>query len=117
MTRAFFFSLLLTVSAFAQESAKPAPQRVAIRAGAVIDGRSNEVKRNQVIIVSGNRIESIADAASFKSSADMKVIDLSKMTVLPGLIESHTHLYLNGEDPKTGGYDIHLLKYSLSYRA
>ena len=83
----------------------------------MIDGRSNEVKRNQVIIVSGNRIESIADAGSFKPSADMKVIDLSKMTVLPGLIESHTHLYLNGEDPKTGGYDINLLKYSLSYRA
>jgi imidazolonepropionase-like amidohydrolase len=117
MKRVLVASLLLIASAFAQQAAAPAPQRVAIRAGAVIDGRSNEVKRNQVIIVSGNRIESIADAGSFKPSADMKVIDLSKMTVLPGLIESHTHLYLNGEDPKTGGYDINLLKYSLSYRA
>jgi imidazolonepropionase-like amidohydrolase len=117
MKRVLVASLLLIASAFAQQAATPAPQRVAIRAGAVIDGRSNEVKRNQVIIVSGNRIESIADAGSFKPSADMKVIDLSKMTVLPGLIESHTHLYLNGEDPKTGGYDINLLKYSLSYRA
>jgi imidazolonepropionase-like amidohydrolase len=118
MKRAFVASVLLIASAFGQQAATPAtPQRVAIRAGALIDGRSNEVKRNQVIIVSGNRIESISDAGSFKPSADMKVIDLSKMTVLPGLIESHTHLYLNGEDPKTGGYDINLLKYSLSYRA
>ena len=117
MTRAFFFSLLLAASTFGQTNAPVAPQRIAIRAGAVIDGRSNEVKRNQVIIVSENRIESIADAGSFQPSAGMKVIDLSKMTVLPGLIESHTHLYLNGEDPKLGGYDINLLKWSLSYRA
>jgi len=116
MKQAFVASLLLVVSTFAQQ-ATPAPQRIAVRAGTVIDGRSNEVKRNQVIIVSGNRIESIADAGSFKPTGDMKVIDLSKMTVLPGLIESHTHLYLNGEDPKLGGYDINLLKYSLSYRA
>jgi imidazolonepropionase-like amidohydrolase len=115
MKRVLVASLLLAASAFAQQT--PAPQRVAIRAGALIDGRSNEVKRNQVIIVSGNRIESVSDASSFKPDAGMRVIDLSKMTVLPGLIESHTHLYLNGEDPKTGGYDINLLKYSLSYRA
>src|SRR5262249_49284803 len=101
MTRALVVTLLLAVSAFAQQATTSVtPQRVAIRAGAVIDGRSNEVKRNQVIIVSGNRIESISDASSFKPAADMKVIDLSKMTVLPGLIESHTHLFLNGEDPK-----------------
>jgi imidazolonepropionase-like amidohydrolase len=118
MKRAFVACLLLAVSALAQEATTPAaPQRVAIRAGAVIDGRSNEVKRNQVIVVSGNRIESVSDAGLFKAESGMKVIDLSKMTVLPGLIESHTHLFLNGEDPAKGGYDINLLKYSLAYRS
>jgi imidazolonepropionase-like amidohydrolase len=118
MPRAFLFSLLIAVSTFAQQAATPAaPQRVAIRAGAVIDGRSNEVRRNQVIIVSGNRIESVSDAASFKPAAGMKVIDLSKMTVLPGLIDSHTHLFLNGEEPEKGGYDVNILKYSMAYRS
>jgi imidazolonepropionase-like amidohydrolase len=117
MKRTFIACLLLVASAFAQQPTAPTPQRVAIRAGVVIDGRSNEVKRNQVIIVSGNRIESISDAASFKPAADMKVIDLSKMTVLPGLIDSHTHLFLLGEDPAQGGYDVNILKYSMAYRS
>src|SRR5204863_4447086 len=46
-----------------------------------------------------------------------KVIDLSGMTVLPGMIDAHTHLFLQGEDPAEGGYDVQLLKYPLAYRA
>jgi len=37
--------------------------------------------------------------------------------VLPGLIDSHTHIFLQGEDPAQGGYDVQLLKYPLAYRA
>ena len=39
------------------------------------------------------------------------------MTVMPGLIDSHTHIFLQGEDPAEGGYDAQLLKYRLAYRA
>ena len=39
------------------------------------------------------------------------------MTVLPGLIDSHTHIFLQGEDPSEGGYDVQLLKFPASYRA
>src|SRR5207244_9402320 len=49
--------------------------------------------------------------------AEAKVIDLSKATVLPGMIDAHTHIFLQGEDPAVGGYDVQLLKYPLSYRA
>jgi imidazolonepropionase-like amidohydrolase len=37
--------------------------------------------------------------------------------VLPGLIDAHTHIFLQGEDPAEGGYDIQLLKYPLAFRA
>src|SRR5208282_5362444 len=49
--------------------------------------------------------------------AGVTLIDLSKATVLPGLIDAHTHIFLQGEDPAEGGYDIQLLKYSLAFRA
>jgi imidazolonepropionase-like amidohydrolase len=45
------------------------------------------------------------------------VIDLSRATLLPGLIDSHTHIFLQGEDPAQGGYDANILKYPLSFRA
>jgi imidazolonepropionase-like amidohydrolase len=88
-----------------------------IRAGAVIDGKSDSVRRNQVIIIRGNRIESIADAAATNVPAGSDAIDLSHATVLPGLIDSHTHIFLQGEDPAQGGYDINILKYPLALRA
>jgi imidazolonepropionase-like amidohydrolase len=113
-----FCFALLCPNLFAQQQATATPpQKVAIRAGALIDGRSNEVKRNQVIVVSGSKIESVSEAGSFKPVSGMKVIDLSKMTVLPGLIDAHTHLFLMGEEPGEGGYDVNILKYSYAYRS
>src|SRR5436190_22304590 len=92
-------ALVLTLAAsFA--SAQPL---TVIKAGTLIDGRSNDVKHNQVIVIRGNRIESVGANAAIDPSA--KVIDLSNMTVLPGLIDTHTHIFLQGEDPAAGGYD------------
>ncbi len=81
--------LLAVIPAFAQmqQSAaqSPKPQVIAIRAGSLIDGTSDSPRANQVIIIRGNRIESVGDAASAKIPADARVIDLSHATVLPGL--------------------------------
>ena len=66
-----------------------------------------------MIVIRGNRIESVGDAATAKVPPDATVIDLSNATVLPGLIDSHTHIFLQGEDPAEGGYDVQLLKYPL----
>ena len=88
-----------------------------IRAGVLIDGESNSPRRNQVITISGNVIGEVSDAASAHIPAGAEVIDLSQATVLPGLIDAHTHIFLQGEEPAEGGYDIQLLKYSLAFRA
>jgi len=88
-----------------------------IKAGTVIDGRSDAPRQNQVIVIRGNKIESISDAAGARVPSGATVIDLSRATVLPGLIDTHTHIFLQGEDPAEGGYDINILKYPLAYRA
>ncbi len=95
-------------------AAQPAPVTI-IKAGTLIDGRSSEGRRNQTIVIRGNRIESVG--GDLATPAGARVIDLSNMTVLPGMIDTHTHIFLQGEDPALGGYDIQLLKFPLAYRA
>jgi imidazolonepropionase-like amidohydrolase len=109
--------LLLSLTAVAQSNPVASPQITVIRAGMLIDPRSNEPKHNQLIVIRGDKIEAVGDAASTQIPAGAKVVDLSNETVLPGLIESHTHIFLQGEDPALGGYDIQLLKFPLAYRA
>jgi len=110
--------LALALFASAQEKpAAPAQPYTVIRAGALIDGKSDSPRRNQVIIVHGHRIESVSDASSARIPAGATVIDLSNATVMPGLIDAHTHIFLQGEDPAQGGYDVNILKYPASLRA
>jgi imidazolonepropionase-like amidohydrolase len=59
----------------------------------------------------------VGDAASVRPPANARIIDLSRATVLPGLIESHTHIFLQGEDPAQGGYDANILSHPVAYRA
>ena len=89
---------------------------VVIRAGAVIDGQTDAAKKDQLIFVRANRIEKIAGSGT-AIPAGAQVIDLSKATVLPGLIDAHTHVFLWGEDPALGGYDVNLLKAGIALRA
>ncbi len=106
--RMSMFLLLLAQVATAQ-------QVTVIKAGTLIDGTSAQPRKNQTIVIRGNRIESVGGDVATPAGA--RVIDLSNMTVLPGMIDAHTHIFLQGEDPALGGYDIQLLKYPLAYRA
>jgi imidazolonepropionase-like amidohydrolase len=101
-------------------SAAQAPAQlpvIVIRAGTLIDGKADTPRRDQVIVIRGNRIESVSDAVNARIPAGANVIDLSRATVLPGLIDSHTHIFLQGEDPAEGGYDANILKQPLALRA
>jgi len=111
-------TVVLVVSAGrAQNSGPVLKPMTVIRAGVLIDGESNSPRRSQVIVIRGNQIIEVSEAATARIPAGAETIDLSQATVLPGLIDTHTHIFLQGEKPDQGGYDIQLLKYPLALRA
>src|SRR5437016_7382831 len=87
-----------------------------IRAGTLIDGVSETPRKNQLIFVRGERIVKVTGSGEAIPSG-ANVIDLSSSTVLPGLTDSHTHIFLWGEDPQKGGYDANILKAGIALRA
>ena len=111
----FLLCAAFVVNGIAQET--PAPPVTVIRAGTLIDGKSDKPRRDQVIAIRGHSIESVSDAASAKIPAGAADIDLSDETVLPGLTDAHTHIFLQGEDPAHGGYDANILTAPLALRA
>lgn len=88
----FIFLLIAILPALAQQAPKPAPKTVYIRAGRLFDATSDSVRENMVIVILGDRIQSVGPASAITVPLNASVIDLSRATVLPGLIDCHTHL-------------------------
>ena len=99
-------ALAASLSSVAQNNESAPPTTTIIRAGTLIDGKSDTPRRDQVIVIRGNRIESVSDAADRENSSRRDRHRPLASTVLPGLIDSHTHIFLQGEDPAEGGYDV-----------
>ncbi|MCU1220969.1 MAG: Pro-Hyp dipeptidase [Candidatus Angelobacter sp.] len=91
-TSLFFIALISLLPAWAQPAQAPTPKTVYIRAGHLFDGTGDKTRENMLIVVLGDRIQSISPAGAVSIPAGATVIDLSHATVLPGLIDCHTHL-------------------------
>src|SRR2546428_1423221 len=98
--------------------AQTAPaQQILIKAGRLVDGRSATAQPNVGSLIEGERIRAVGQLAQIQAQApNARVIDLGQMTVLPGLIDAHTHLLLQG-DVTSQDYEDQLLKQSTAYRA
>ncbi len=90
-TRKSFLAAFITLAAFALPLAAQSP-RTYIKAGKLIDTRAGRELTDQVIVIEGDKIAEVGPAARISIPSGAKIIDLSKSTVLPGLIDMHDHL-------------------------
>lgn len=122
MLSLFLFLFLCSLSAQEKEPETPPPpplpppqsrthERLAIRAGRMFDEKSGALAKQQVILVEGTRIVQVGPANEVHIPPDTEVLDLTNATVLPGLIDGHTHIFASGPD-----LDAQMLKESLQYR-
>ena len=118
----FLASCLSPTLGFAQELATPLPpplppprartnEKVAIRAGRLFDSKSETLKKQQVVLIEGTRIVQVGPASEVQIPSGFETLDLSNATVLPGLIDGHTHVFAGGPD-----LDEQMLKEPLQYR-
>jgi imidazolonepropionase-like amidohydrolase len=91
--------IVLSVATFAQQLKPTAPAGIAIHAGRVLDVRTGNYSSDQIIWIEGGKIKAVGRAADISKQlpAGTKTIDLSNLTVLPGLIDCHTHLTMSPE--------------------
>src|SRR5262247_146211 len=73
----------------------PAPAVYLLKPAQIFDGESAQLRTGWVVLVRGDHIEAVGSAAEVKAPADAKIIDLPGTTLLPGLIELHSHVLLH----------------------
>ena len=114
--------VFLLAYSHAMRAQSPAPASpvgsYVIQAAHMIDGKSNTVQSDVAVVIEGDRIVAVGPRSQVASRipAGARTIDLGSATILPGLIDNHTHVLLQG-DITSADYDDQLLKESTPYRA
>jgi imidazolonepropionase-like amidohydrolase len=112
MTTHLSIALLALALPLGAQTSAPAERRVLVRAGKLIDAVSDVARADQGILITGDRITRVGPYPEVAASAgNAERVDLSRFTVLPGFIDAHTHVFLDG-----GDYATQLLKQSIPYR-
>ena len=112
----FIFMCAILVSVTVPATAQTAVPITAIKAGRLIDPETATVTTNQIILIEGERIKAVG--ANVAIPAGATVIDLSKLTVLPGLVDTHTHMALTyKEQPENNYYYLTFVTDSTALRA
>ncbi|RKG56696.1 amidohydrolase family protein [Corallococcus sp. AB011P] len=93
-------ALLLCCVSLPSWGQTPSPTRTALRAARLFDGKSERILPDAVVLIEGSRIQAVGTGLSIPSGT--RVIDLGDVTLLPGLIDAHSHLLLD-IDPENGG--------------
>src|ERR1700730_5357403 len=116
MRRVLILCVLMCLAGLASSRALSAadPPIIYVRAGKLLDVRSGKMLSNQVIVIRGDRVERVSSSNDVPVPPGAVVVDLSHATVLPGLIDCHTHIMLSDTDDSH--YDEILLKQSWQYR-
>jgi imidazolonepropionase-like amidohydrolase len=115
-SRAIFLSLALCFLFAMAGAQQNAPQKiVALRASRMLDVKSGSMVHDAVVLIQDEKIT--AAGASLKIPAGAEVVDLGNATLLPGLIDCHTHLMARMSDDDPQGYGLSLLTKSQAFRA
>jgi imidazolonepropionase-like amidohydrolase len=110
MAERFFASLLLYCALVSAQTATSPDHWIAIRAGRLFTG-TDKLATNQIVLIKGDRIAEVGPPEAVKIPTGTETIDLSRSTLLPGLIDAHTHVFGNGPD-----FDMQILRESYQYR-
>jgi imidazolonepropionase-like amidohydrolase len=98
----FLAAVLLLVIAEVTTAQTPSPTIIAVKAGRLIDPETGTASANQVILVEGEKIKAVGSNVAIPTGAT--VIDLSKLTLLPGLVDAHTHMALTYKEQPENNY-------------